>query len=191
MSRIPSVFTPAEKWPGCKVFHSTPSSKYRGQEWVELNLAPPLQMPLLQRQECLFICHPCSDNALIRLQRLPYKSFLIHLSSVIPPSDGITCDIKYHKMNHKKKPNSCIFSCWVVQILNFILSLPFPDATPRGHDAQYSALPSAESKNAGRCTTTPPYTFIVQCLIRHKNSFSISFICLPLLYSPLPHWSIR
>ena len=48
------------------------------------------------------------------------------------------------------------FSYWVVQILNFILSLPFPDATPRGHDAQYSALPSAETKNAGRCTTTQP-----------------------------------
>jgi len=88
-------------------------------------------------------------------------------------------------MNHKKKAtNSCIFSYCVVQILNFILSLPFPNATPRDHDAQYSDLTSAESKHAGRCTNNLPYTYIVQCLIRHKNSFSISFTCLPLLYSP-------
>jgi hypothetical protein len=56
----------------------------------------------------------------------------------------------------------------------------FPVVRQIGHEAEHSALSSAKV-NVRSYTSTPPYVFIVWCLIKDKNDFIFLYISLPLL----------
>jgi len=42
-----------------------------------------------------------------------------------------------------------------------------------GCEADYSSPSSAKVKNVSSYTCTPPYVFMVQCLIKHRDSFTL------------------
>jgi len=56
---------------------------------------------------------------------------------------------------------------WVLRVLSLGVKQP-------GHEADHSPPSSAEIKNAWSCTSTPPYIFMAQCLIKHKNNFTFT-----------------
>jgi len=49
-----------------------------------------------------------------------------------------------------------------------------PGVKRPGHEANNSPSPSAEVKNAWSYAFTPPYVFMVCCLVKHRNNFTFT-----------------
>jgi hypothetical protein len=51
----------------------------------------------------------------------------------------------------------------------------FPGVKRPGREANHSPPPSAEVNNAWRYTSTPQYTFMAWCLVKHRDNFTFTF----------------
>jgi hypothetical protein len=54
---------------------------------------------------------------------------------------------------------------------------PAPKVLRPQREADCSLLSSVEATNAWSCTFTPPYFFVVWCLIKHRDKFFLLFLC--------------
>jgi hypothetical protein len=58
-----------------------------------------------------------------------------------------------------------------------------PGVKRPGREGNYSSPSSAEVKNAWSYTSTPPYTFMVWCLVKLRDNFTLPYIILSLFLS--------